>query len=37
MAEDPGPLAGHGPGASPDLAIEVAAEVADGAARDSRR
>ena len=37
VAEDPGPLADTALGASPDLAIEVAAEVADETARDSRR
>ena len=37
MPEDPGPLADTALGASPELAIEVAAEVADEASRDSRR
>ena len=37
VAEDPGRLADTALGVSPDLAIEVAAEVADEATRDSRR
>jgi hypothetical protein len=37
VAQEPGPLADTALGASPQLAVEVAAEVADETARDSRR
>jgi hypothetical protein len=37
LAQEPGPLADTALGASPQLAVEVAAEVADETARDSRR
>jgi len=37
VPQEPGPIADTALGASPELAVEVAAEVADEAARDSRR
>jgi hypothetical protein len=37
VAEEPGPIADTAHGASPELAIEVAAEVTDETARDPQR